>query len=209
MVAVTEKKPRKKVTEKVPDYLIKEVIGGIPFYYKGYKDVLNETKTKEEIMGCSSLQSIIIQYLMLEVCAKLSRKKYWMMTNEPGNNLGQKNNLSYDIAIVEKTVLTPDKVSRKYMSVPPHLVVEVDVQVELAGTGIDSFEDFIFFKTSEIFKFGVNKLIWVMSRSKKVVVAENGKPWQIFDWSEELEFLDGVNFNVAKYLEEEGINPDI
>ena len=51
MEAVTEKKKKKKA-EKIPDYLIKEVMDGIPFYYKGYKDVLNKTKTKEEIMGC-------------------------------------------------------------------------------------------------------------------------------------------------------------
>ncbi|MCB0519490.1 MAG: Uma2 family endonuclease [Lewinellaceae bacterium] len=207
MEAIAEKGTIKSTPFNVPQYLIKEVVAGIPFYYKDYKAVINKTKTKEEVMGCSSLQSIIIQYLLFNVCAKLDLKKYWILTNEPGNHLGKNNNLSYDIAVVEKSVLTPKKVSRKYMNVPPKLIVEVDVKVELNETDFSSVIDYMFFKTGEVFKHGVQKLIWILSRTGKIVMAENGKPWQIYDWSENLEFMDGIEFNVFIFLEEEGIDP--
>ena len=51
-----EKKSRKSPT-KVPNYLIYEVVKGEPIYYKGYKDVLNKTKTFEEIIMDSTLQA--------------------------------------------------------------------------------------------------------------------------------------------------------
>ncbi len=207
METVIEKKIKaeKKKVNKIPAYLIKEVMDGIPFYYKGYKDVLNKTKTKEEIMGCSSLQSLIIEYLIMNVCTLLDRKKYRIFTNEIGNHLSHNNNLSYDIAIIEKSVLTPDKISVKYMDVPPKLVVEVDVQIELEGTDFKSIEEFIMVRTDKIFEFGGEKLIWVLSRPKKVIVAVKGQPWKIHNWDEELELMDGVKFNVAEYLKEEGV----
>ena len=54
-------KPRK--TRKVPDYLIYEIMDGQPLYRKGYKAVLNKSKTLEDIMGSSTLQSEIHMYI--------------------------------------------------------------------------------------------------------------------------------------------------
>ena len=52
--------PRKKIpAKKIPSYLIYEIWDGKPIYYKGYEDVVNGIKTKEEIMGGSALQSFI------------------------------------------------------------------------------------------------------------------------------------------------------
>lgn len=43
----------KKVSRKrkIPDSLVREIIDGKPFYYKGYKDVLRKKKTKEDIIA--------------------------------------------------------------------------------------------------------------------------------------------------------------
>ena len=127
----------------------------------------------------SSLQSIILEYLVMNVCSLLDRKKYRVLFGEIGNHLSKNDNLSYDIAIVEKSVLTPDKISVKYMDVPPKLVVEVDVQIELEGTGYTSVEQFIMKKTDKVFEFGGEKLIWILFRSKKIIIAEKGKTWRI------------------------------
>ena len=158
-LTIEKKIPNKNKKAKIPEYLIKEVINGIPYYYKGYREVLNKTKTLEDIMGCSGLQSIIIEYLMLSVCIHLDRKKYRILTNEPGNHLGPKDNLSYDMAIFDKTILVPEKVTYNYVDVPPELIVEVDLRVELKDTEIQTFEEFIILKTSRVFEFGVKKLI--------------------------------------------------
>ena len=51
---------QRKLARKVPEYLIKEVLDGIPIYYKGYKAVLRKEKTLESIMGASGLHVIIV-----------------------------------------------------------------------------------------------------------------------------------------------------
>jgi len=42
-------------TNNIPPSLIKETIDGIPFYYAGYRSVLNKTRKLEEIMPDSGL----------------------------------------------------------------------------------------------------------------------------------------------------------
>ena len=66
MVAtITGTIPRKKIpAKKIPSYLIYEIWDGKPIYYKGYEDVVNGIKTKEEIMGASALQSFIVSYVV-------------------------------------------------------------------------------------------------------------------------------------------------
>jgi hypothetical protein len=49
---------------KIPEYLVYEIIGGKPYYRKGYREVLNNTKTLEAIMGSSLYQWVIIEYLL-------------------------------------------------------------------------------------------------------------------------------------------------
>lgn len=60
---ITEKPRQRNKAKAIPESLIYEIIDGKPFYYDGYKDVLANKKTSEEIMGASGLQSFIIQYL--------------------------------------------------------------------------------------------------------------------------------------------------
>lgn len=61
-------------------------------------------------------------------------------------------------------------------------------------------------KTGKVLDFGVERLIWILSQSGKLVVAEKGKTWEIFNWDEEIEFMNGIKFNIARYLKEEGVN---
>jgi hypothetical protein len=51
------KSPRRK--QRVPESLIRETINGVPFYYKGYQQVLRKHKTPEEIMAVSGLQALL------------------------------------------------------------------------------------------------------------------------------------------------------
>ncbi len=50
-------KSRKKTAQNIPDYLVYKMVEDKPIYYKGYKDVLNQTKTFEEIIIESKLQA--------------------------------------------------------------------------------------------------------------------------------------------------------
>lgn len=41
-------KTGKTAKRAIPAYLVREVIDGIPFYYRGYRQAMNKTKTLEE-----------------------------------------------------------------------------------------------------------------------------------------------------------------
>jgi hypothetical protein len=186
----------------IPAYLIKEVLDGKPLYYKGYKEVLNHNKTLEEIMGSSSLQAEIITYLLEVILLKIGRKKYRIYTNEIGSHISHKNNISHDIAIFDKTILTPDKINERYTEVPAKVIIEVDVRIEA-----EQFPewDYVTQKNETVFAFGTEKAIWILTKSQKVIVAQPGADWLIIDWNKDIELLDGHHFNIGNYLQNEGI----
>lgn len=187
---------------KVPDYLVYEVMDGKPIYYRGYQSVMNKTKTLEDIMGCSSLQAELVSYLLRVIYRFIDPSKYRVYTNEIGNHIDRNNNLSNDIAIFDKAVLTPDKVNRKYPDVPPKLVIEIDTEAdvsELTGFG------YIYKKSKKLLDFGVERIVWVMINTQTVTVIEPGKDWQVREWNTDIELMDGHTFNIARYLDEEGI----
>lgn len=51
-------------------------------------------------------------------------------------------------------------------------------------------------------------MIWIFTATRKVLVATPGRDWTLGDWDQEIEILDGVTFNVAAYLRQEGITLD-
>ena len=122
-----------EATEKkeIPSYLIRDMIDGIPYYYKGYKDVLNKTKTIHDIMPCSTLQAAIIMYLNFRLTQTLGIDNFMIFTSESGNHLAKNINYGLDLAVYDSNILTANKINKHFANVPPELVVEVDVKVEL------------------------------------------------------------------------------
>lgn len=199
-------KPHKR---KIPALLVKETIDGIPFYYRGYRSVLNKTKKLEDIMADSGLQGLIKSYLIIFLSRKLDLKKYHIFVGEMGAHLDHRSNLALDLVIYDKSVLTADKINTKYIDVTPKIVIEVDVKVELADRNANIFTDFVLRKVRKLHAFGAEKIVWIFSRSKTVIVSAPGNTWEVLDWDQDVELLDGITFNIAQHLEEEGINPDI
>jgi hypothetical protein len=50
-------------------------------------------------------------------------------------------------------------------------------------------------------------VLWILTKPKKVLIAQ-GDIYEFLDWDNDIELLEGVHFNIAKYLAEEGVNPD-
>jgi Uma2 family endonuclease len=195
--------------KKVPAYLIKETIDGIPFYYKGYKQVLSKKKKLEEIMGWSGLQAIIVAFFTELLHQHIDKKRFRVLPGETGNHLGHRNNFSLDVSIFERALLTPQKINAQYIDVPAYCVIEVDITAEWdEGTSLSDL-GFISLKTQKLFEFGTQKLVWVLSKSQKVIVATPNKHWEIIDWNEDIELMEGIRFNIGKYLLEEGIDTHI
>lgn len=197
--------PRKvlpKIPAKnIPSVLIHEIIDGKPLYRKGYREVLAKTKNIEDIMGSSSLQFFIIDFILRILYRTVDDEKFIIATNEAGLHLDRRNNLAGDILIFDKDVLTIDKINKHYSSVPPKISIEIDLDIELEDHTQNSY---ISIKTKKLLEFGAEKVIWFLTESKSVMVATPGGDWQTHDWDQDVEMMDGIMCNVGKYLKEKG-----
>lgn len=196
MVKPVEEKIKSR-TRKIPEKYIREIVNGKPYYYKGYKSVLNGSKQIEEIMGSSSLQSIIVSILDFFIKSNIDRKVFWTATNEAGLHLGHKNNLSTDLGIFlkEKVVLND-----KYFEVAPEVAIEVDVKIDTEDL------DYVFSKSEEMINFGTQRVLWVITKHKKIMVFSKNSPTQVFDWNNEIAIMEGLTLNLQQLLDDEGVN---
>ena len=188
--------------KSIPESLVYEMIDGKILYRKGYKQVLAGKKTLEEIMGASSLQSIVAFHLTSIIAKFIDEDIYFVLINESGVHLDHKNNLANDVAIYDKAVLKPSMISTKYTDVPPKIAIEIDVKAE--------YEDltelgYIYKKTQKLLNFGVEKVIWIITSVGKVTVSTQEKNWETMDWNKDVEIMDGHSFNVADYLKKQGV----
>ena len=203
-MAFTAELPYIKGKVEIPEHLIKETLDGVPVFYKGYKDVLNKSKTSEEIMADGLLQAIIKNWLHLLLSKALDEEKYWVLVGEIGTHLSHKNNLAHDLAVFETSILTPEKIANKYADVPAKLIIEIDAEVEY-GQGKTN-EEYIHRKTQRVLEFGTEKVIWIFTQTHKIMVAEKGKDWVTFDWDRNVETLEKVCFNLPAFLKKKKIN---
>ncbi|GAB4032220.1 hypothetical protein GCM10028774_12150 [Spirosoma jeollabukense] len=189
-------------TEIIPESLIYETMNGRPLYYKGYRDVIAGDLKPEAIMGSSDLQSIIVTILVGTLWSKINRKVYQLTTNESGLHLAVGDNLSADIAIFEKSALS--KLKGKYFDVPPKIVIEVDIKIDLKEIGSDV--SYVSEKSQELFDFGVERVLWVLSSIRKVIILQPKQDWIITDWSNDVLVMDGCILNIKNLLDEEEIS---
>ncbi len=203
LLKAKSEKPKRK--RKIPASLIKETIDGIPFYYQGYRSVLNKTKKLEDIIPDSGLQLFIKRFFFNLLNKNLDPKDFEVFMGEVGSHLDHRNNMGLDVTVYDRNVLTRDKITLKYIDVAPKIVIEIDVNVEIEDKTTNLFEDFVLRKIRRLHDFGTEKIIWVFTKSKTVIVANPDNNWQVLDWDKDVEILEGVQFNIAKYLDEEGI----
>lgn len=185
---------------EIPDFLIREIINGVPYYYKGYREVLTHQKSLEDIMGSSGLQSYVIAKLVEFLILNIDRKLYQVLYSELGLHISSNNNLSSDISIYEKSDLK-NKLNEKYLKIPPKIAIEVDAKIEVSE---QSAYEYINLKTQKLLDFGVEKVIWVFTSSKKVLVATPNKDWLTKDWKREVSILEST-FSIEELIGEEDL----
>ncbi|MPR35066.1 Uma2 family endonuclease [Salmonirosea aquatica] len=201
MLATRSKTGTTKPRAEVPSYLIYEHLDGQPIHYKDYREVMSGTKTFAEIMGSSGIQSLIIAYLQRLLFTRLDEGKFTILSSESGLHLDKRNNLAGDILIFTNETLPISAINEQYVTVPPKVVIEVDIAADPLDMEADTY---LFTKTQKLLDFGVEKVIWITTKTKKVTVATPQADWQVKDWHKEVEILEGITFNVGKYLVEKG-----
>ncbi len=198
-MAVKEKLSSQKRREllKVLTY---EKVRGKPIYYRDYRKVLKGELPPEAVMGSSELQSLIIS-LILKYLFDALPDEFTALTSELGFFTSPGSFRSLDIAIYRKEDMKnpTDGYTRK----APIVVIEIDTKADLSR--YSSFEEYMYEKTTDLLDAGVQKVIWYITRVKKVLIAESGRDWITTDWSRDVEILKGIRLNLKKLLDGEGI----
>jgi len=192
-----------KTTTTIPSYLIYETINNKPFFYKGYEKIICQQKIGEDIMGSSGLQAIIISTILRFLYKNLSEDDYEIVTNEAGLHLGTNDNLAADIGIYDINVLTSDDITDKYLEIAPKIVIEVDTKADTQN--FDDAMDYYYLKTEKLLDFGVEKVIWITSKSKKIMVATSHTDWRILSWKKDIEIIEDIQFSMARLLKQRHI----
>ena len=186
----------------IPPSLIYEILNGRPLYYRGYKEVLEKNLNPESVMGSSALQAILVSLIHSYIMLNRDKKKYIPVTNEAGVHLAVTDNLSCDVAIFEKGTFT---INTKYFDVAPKIVIEVDVKIDLTDfDGVDF--NYVAEKNQRLFDFGVERVLWVLSKHRRVMVALPTQDWIFTDWSNDITVMDGCVLNIKNLLDEEDIS---
>lgn len=191
MDSIVLEKKRRKSPIKVPDYLIYEVVKGKPIYYKGYKDVLNKTKTYEEIIMDSTLQAWLKSRITILLGNYLLANGYDITTGEQGLFFPNGDKRGADIAIFKANELV---LEAHYSRICPEIILEIDVKIHTENT---TELDYVIEKVNDYHSFGVKNVIWIFTKNKKIMVAKANQPWLTLDWTAEVEVMEGLSLNVA------------
>jgi Uma2 family endonuclease len=197
MTALAEKKAIKQIAH-LPSTLVYEELNGRQLYRKDYKKFLNRTKTIEEIIGCSSLQAAIVSVFLSYLYRQVEDEGYEIMTNEAGLHISLGNNLSSDIILYDTEDFLKYRLDEHYFNVAPKIVIEVDVKIELEDMDATQYWTS---KTDILLGFGVEKVVWVFTEDKKIILAEPNKMWVECDWIDDFELLPNHILNLQKRID--------
>lgn len=164
---------------------------GKPVYYAGCEDVLKGIKTVEQVRGSSILQSRLVVRISAYLLSVLDLNVYDVLGNEVGIQFKKGDWQACDIAIFELEILEGQD-ETKYAWVPPKVAIEIDTKADMDQC--DSAFDYYEKKTTKLLDCGVEKVIWLYTKSRKVWIAEANKDWIIRDWSHPVDVLPGCQF---------------
>jgi hypothetical protein len=192
---------------EIPTRLVKEVINGKNYYYKGYHSVLRGEKKIESIRGSPELQSTLVTVILVYLLLPMNRQLYRIVVSKLGINFGTNSNFSNAIAIYRNADLPAGRVRTKYFSVAPLVAIEVDVRIESEDRGTDDFSH-MFEKSSRLIRSGTVTVVWVLSRIHSLVVfalrLDGTVQPKVIPWLNPCTVLTDVHIRLAKWLEAEG-----
>lgn len=86
---------------------------------------------------------------------------------------------------------------------PPKVVVEVDVKIEA-----DQFpdpKDYISRKSEKMIEFGTERVIWVLTDNRKVMVTDHTREWFVYNWDDIVPVFDQYQLCLNDLLKREGV----
>jgi hypothetical protein len=182
-----------KEKKKLKELLTYEVVNGKRIYYKGYKDALKGIVSPEAVMGASAFHSNLVMSIAHFLMSNLS-KSYKVMGGELGYKIrGGWRNL--DIAIFEYEKIKDKLESDEYIDVAPAVVIEINIRAE-----IEDEMEYISNKVNDLINSGVEKVIWIFTKPRVILIAQKSKDWVIKNWNEDIEVIEGLKLNLNLLL---------
>jgi len=172
-----------------------EKVNGKPIYYRDYKKVLKGELPLEAVMGSSDIQAYLVALIVALLYSKLDPKKYLVLTNEVGFFTLKSSYRLLDIAVFERKNF---KFEGGYTKIPPKVAIEIDTKADLSN--YQSVEDYIFEKTQELLNAGVEKVIWILTKPKKVMIASKNQKWIVQNWNEPFEVFEGIEIKLSELV---------
>ena len=78
------------------------------------------------------------------------------------------------------------------------MVIEVDVKIDVEDmNALDYWTE----KTETLFNFGVEKVVWIFSEDRKIILAEPNKDWIEGNWTYDFELMPNHIINIQKMIE--------
>ncbi|RUM29419.1 MAG: Uma2 family endonuclease [Aquifex sp.] len=185
----------KESKKQLLNTLIYEKVKGKPIYYRNYEKVLKGELSPEAIMGSSDLHAFLVFIISFLIGKEIDLGKYIVATGELGFYTSEDSFRLLDIAIFEKEKF---KFSGGYTKTPPKVTIEIDTKADLKDYA--SVENYAFEKTQELIDAGVEKVIWIFTKPKKVMIAEKGKKWIVQNWKDDFEVIDKIKVNLNEIL---------
>ncbi len=186
-------------TLQIPPVLRREEINGVPYYYKGYGQVLSGEKQPAEIMGSSELQWYLVALILRRLFVLLPESEYLIQTGKPGLNIAPGDNLANDITIRRTKDSIIDRNATGYAKKPPVVVLEVDIKVDTAN-GSDF--DYVLTKTGKLLAFGVEQVIWILTASRKIVIAiQSNSALTPYDWKHAVPLINHCEMNLEEWVQ--------
>ena len=186
-----EQKQHRAERARLLKSLVYEMWDGKPVYYAGYEKVLKGIKTVEQVVSSSLQQGTIVARLVGYLVNLIDLDQYVVATNEVGVQFKKGDWRACNVAIFRLEDLA-DQDENKYAWVPPKAATEVDTKADMGQ--FDSAFDYYEKKTIKLLDFGVEKVIWLFTKFRKVWIAEAGKDWLIRDWNHPVEVMTGCQF---------------
>ncbi|GAB3509176.1 hypothetical protein GCM10027341_45850 [Spirosoma knui] len=181
-----EQRHRRMERERLLKSLIYELWDGKPVYYDGYKEVLTGIKTVEQLMSSSILQSLLASRLIAYLSNSLDMNTYAVLGNDLGIQFKKGDWRACDVAIFTLEQLEGQD-WEKYAWVPPKVAIEIDTKADMSRFN----EPFDYYgqKTERLLDFGVEKVVWLFTKSRKTWIAEPNQDWVIKDWNQPIDIL--------------------
>ena len=185
-------------SQNTTDCLIYEIIDKKPIYFKGYQDVLSGEKQVGEITGSSMLRSYILTNITTEIFNFLADDLFTILTHT-NLYLDKSNNLAGDILIFDNNVLKGETIDKHYADVPPKIAIEVDVTADTTEVG--GVDGYIYKKVRKLLDFGIEKVIWINTFTKTILIADSDKEtWLVENWEKDVEVMEGLTINIPAML---------